>query len=181
MAVQEEDLIAYLNEHIRYEREMLGYYFKEMHETSPGLRWNMVFESFCIHARNLYDFLRHEGGKTTSIRADSYVPGRAKPNANVDFNKLDTFLFHMSKGRIEKKKVDLAEVQALGKWLDDQWSIWVSSLKEPYAALVDNKPICTPRLLTAGVTNATACTYFTIPNSTTTTGSSSTYTTRFPE
>ena len=69
--------------------------------------------SFCIHARNLYDFLRHEGGKSTNIRADSYVPGHAKPNANVDFNKLDTFLFHMSKGRIDKKKVDLVSA---GPW-----------------------------------------------------------------
>ncbi len=103
------------------------------------------------------------------------VTGRTKPEANLAFNKLDTFLFHMSTGRIDKEKVDLGEVQALGKWLDEQWSNWVSSLKKSYAALVDTKPVCAPRLFAAGVSKATACTYFIVSNSETTTGSSSTY------
>ena len=143
-AKEEEKLVAYLKEHVPYEREMLGFTFKEMHETPPGLKWNMAFEAFCIHARNLYDFLRHEGSKTTTFRADDYVPNRSKSEAELLFNNLDTFLFHMSTGRIDKKKVNLADVQQLGKWLDEHWASWVSSLKAPYTAFVDADPVCPP-------------------------------------
>ncbi len=171
-AKEEEKLVAYLKEHVPYEREMLGFTFKEMHETPPGLKWNMAFEAFCIHARNLYDFLRHEGSKTTTFRADDYVPNRSKSEAELLFNNLDTFLFHMSTGRIDKKKVNLADVQQLGKWLDEHWASWVSSLKAPYTAFVDANPVCPPRQFAAGVSEATACSYFT-DNSLDTTSSSS--------
>lgn len=182
MATKEEErLIIYLDEHVSYEREMLEFTFKEMHDTPPGLKWNIVFESFCIHARNLYNFLRHDGRKQTTFRADDYVPGRSTPNAFLLFNELDTFLFHMSTGRIEKNKVNLGDVQTLGKWLDEQWAIWVSSLKAPYAAKVDAKPVCAPLVFTNGASHATACTYFTAPNSRTTTASSSMRSSKFHE
>ena len=140
---------------------MLGFTFKEMHETPPGPEWNIAFEAFCIHARNLYDFLRHEGNKNTTYRADDYVHNHSKSEAELLFNNLDTFLFHMSTGRIDKKKVDLADVQKLGKWLDEHWSTWVSSLEDRFATLVDAKAVCNQCMFSAGVSETTACTYFT--------------------
>jgi hypothetical protein len=109
----EASLRAYLSDHLQYERWMLGEAFRELHTTPTGPRWNMVFESFCVHARNLYDFLRHEGKRANTYRADDYALDRTKLVAELAFNELDKFLFHMSADRLERAKLDLAQLQML--------------------------------------------------------------------
>ena len=166
-AVKDEaGLRAYLEDHVRYERVMLAHAFRAMHATPEGAGWNMAFESFCVHARNLYDFLRHDGKKANTFRADDYVAGRSKPDAFLEFNELDTFLFHMSAGRADRAKMNLERSQALGQWLDREWKVWIDGLDHSYAALLLKRPVCAPPALSDGVTLATACSHPTSISST---------------
>lgn len=156
-----QDLCNYLEDHVQYERWMLGQTFQAMHVTPEGPAWNMVFEAFCLHARNLYDFLRHEGKRANTYRADDYVPGRTKPNAELEFNELDTFLFHMSAGRAHRLKLNLGRLQKLGEWLDAEWLNWANSLGTPYKEMVRKEPVCLPTAMDQGVTLASACSHVT--------------------
>ena len=79
----DEKLIKYLQEHLKYERKMIGYTYQELfsknHETllSKGLRWCAMFESFGVHARNLYEFFMHRG----DFGAHHYISGHKKPKS----------------------------------------------------------------------------------------------------
>lgn len=66
-------MIRYLADHVAYECEMLRHTYTRLHDTAPGLDWNVIYESFGIHARNLYDFFRNEGNAQTTFRAGDYV------------------------------------------------------------------------------------------------------------
>lgn len=137
----DEDLKAYLAEHLKYERDMLRFTYSMLFQMD-GLRWCAMFESFGLHARNLYDFLRHEGQAGNTIRADDYVQGRSKPAAsNVD-GKMNKSFFHLSTSRLENTPVNLADAIAIGGWIDKEWEAWSGQLGEPFKALVDATPAC---------------------------------------
>lgn len=154
--------IRYLREHLAYEREMLKYTFARLHDTQPGIAWNVVYESFGIHARNLYDFFRNEGKKGNTFRADYYVEGWGRAPSFLGFNKLDSFLFHMSTYRADHEKLDLGTLQMLGKWIDIQWASWVSQLHTDYSGILDADPVCAPPSeLGEGISQSTACTALT--------------------
>jgi len=154
----EAAMLKYLGEHIKYERDMLAFCYAKLHNTRPGLEWNAFYEAFGIHARNIYNFLRNDGGTTTTFRADQYVQSWKRPGPLLKFNGLDLFLFHMSKSRLEHAKLDLQRLKELGKWLDDEWAKWVGALSGPYAAILKTDPVCPANLtLDVGVTLNTAC------------------------
>ena len=48
MATEERnpEMLQYLREHVAYERTMLGYTYARLHDTVPGIAWNVVYESF---------------------------------------------------------------------------------------------------------------------------------------
>lgn len=136
------DLKAYLEEHLAYERRMLTFTFEMLFQTD-GPRWCAVFESFGIHARNLYDFLRHEGKATTTIRAVDYVPNRKKSEALATIDaKMNSSLFHLSTSRLENKPVTVADAVVIGSWIDREWQAWAAQLPESFRALVDTEPAC---------------------------------------
>lgn len=117
----EADLVTFLTEHLRYEREMLRFTYKMLFQMG-GRRWCAMFESFGIHARNLYDFLRHEGKPTTTIRAIDYLPNRAKSDAIASIDsKMNRSLFHLSTSRLDNKPVTLADAVTIGLWIDREW------------------------------------------------------------
>src|SRR5260370_30872325 len=89
----EAEMLRYLREHVTYERTMLGFTYARLHDTVPGVAWNVVYESFGIHARNLYGFFRNEGKTQTTFRADDYVDSWPKPKPLLSFNDLACFLF----------------------------------------------------------------------------------------
>jgi hypothetical protein len=153
-----EDKLKYLREHVAYEREMLEFTYARLHKTEPGKEWNMAYESFAVHARNLYDFLRNEGKRQTNFRADDYVEGWGL-SAFTLFNDLDIFVFHMAASREEREKLNLQILRKLGAWLDQQWAVWVGRLPQEYNGILSSNAVCDPALkLEAGVTLATACT-----------------------
>lgn len=160
-----DKLLGYLDDHIRYEWDMLRYSFTRLHRTPPGPEWNIVFEAYCVHARNLYDFLRHEGKTQTTFRADDFVSGRSKPSPLLAFNELDGFLFHMSTSRAEKAKLTLERLTELQDWIDREWVNWAQSLPEPYNGVLDANPVARPTSLEGGVQSSTACTHVQIVKS----------------
>ncbi len=154
------EMLRYLREHVAYERTMLGYTYARLHDTAPGIAWNVVYESFGIHARNLYDFLRNDGNNTT-FRADDYIASWPKAKPFLSFNELDAFLFHMSTKRAQYEKMNLGLLQNLGIWLDENWAKWVSRLPKPYTGILSPDAVCSmPLTLMAGVSQATACSAF---------------------
>jgi|GEM_PF-1293164 len=152
----DEDLVAYLKEHLKYERDMLRFTYAMLFEMD-GCRWCAMFESFGVHARNLYDFLRHEGGATNTVRADDYVPGRKKPAASNVGGKLNGSVFHLSTSRLANKPVSLTDATAIGGWIDKEWEAWAGQLREPFKALIDTSPACPapPSGVAAGSPSAT--------------------------
>jgi hypothetical protein len=136
----EADKIKFLREHLAYERQMLGYSFREIHSEIDQLRWNALFESFSVHARNLYDFLRSDGG-ARSLHADDYVRAHKAPELRV-FNKLDVYVFHTAKQRLANKKFDLADAAEAGTWLDVQWARWVAALPQEFSGFASAAPVC---------------------------------------
>lgn len=138
---------------------MLGYTFARLHDTPEGLGWNMVYESFGIHARVLYDFLQNKGQKGNDFRADKYTDRWTPSNANLAFNDLNTFVAHLSEKREVRPKLTLSKLQELGAWLDKEWARWVETLPEGVAPRPGAAPVCVPpKVLLNGVTLATACT-----------------------
>lgn len=148
-----ETLKTYLKEHVRYERDMLAFAHKQLHETGEGPAWNLAYEGFCLHARNLEQFLRHDG----DIRADWYLPGRPKPGAMPKLEALNQFLFHLSVSRLDKPKLTVPELEPVGAWLDKEWAVFVDALPAPYIGLVDSSPVCGQLAFINGATPHTAC------------------------
>jgi hypothetical protein len=135
------ELESYLTEHLSYEREMLGFAFRQIQREPEQLVWNAYFESFGIHARNLYQFLRSTEGPR-SVTADDYLPGWKQP-AIPSLEKLNPFFFHMGKQRaIGEKKPALEWALKVGPQLDRTWVRWYDALPDRYRSLVDGKPVC---------------------------------------
>jgi hypothetical protein len=129
------DLAEYLRDHVLYEKVMLDFTFQEIQKPHEQLMWNAIFESFGVHARNLYDFHRSDGGGNNR-RANQYVSGHKSASLN-DFNLLDKFFFHMTKHRATDAKVKLENALKIHQWIETEWSRWVNALGPSYRAVVE--------------------------------------------
>lgn len=147
--------LAYIKEHLKYERDMLAHAFRRVHNTPEGPDWNAFYESFCLHARNLANFFRHK----EDLSAHLFAPNHKKAEHNSVFERLNSFLFHQSKRREWQRKPNLCDLQEIGAWVDAEWERFVHDLKPEYKGLLEAAPVCaaTNLKLAAGVTALTAC------------------------
>lgn len=136
----EAELIEALDDHLAYERDMLGHTYTIIQTTQNQAEWNAHFESFCVHARNLYDFLRSDG-KQGAFKARDYLPGH-KPAACLAFNDIDTGILHVTNHRTRKQKIDLEQANRLAHWIDREWARWCGALPTKYSAHVKSDPVC---------------------------------------
>jgi hypothetical protein len=137
------DLIEYLDDHLKYERNMLRFTF-DMLFKSGEKRWCAFFESFGVHARNLYIFLRNSADYRSYVRADDYVPGHCtKSNFSRVDEKMNSSFFHLSTSRLKNKPVTLKDAIEIGEWIDREWATWAVQLRDPFKLLVDISPSCT--------------------------------------
>ena len=169
MATEERnpEMLQYLREHVAYERTMLGYTYARLHDTVPGIAWNVVYgiASASMPAISITSSAMMERTRL-SVRTTTSLHGLSA-TAFLDFNELDVFLFHMSTKRGQHEKLDLRLLQKLGTWLDDEWAKWVSQLPKPYSGILSENAVCSMSLtLTAGVSQATACSAFTATSTT---------------
>ncbi len=156
----QKEMIAYLDEHLSYERMMLKYAFFHIHTIPAGPAWNVMFESCCVHMRSLYEFLTN-GVKTNGYNAKEFSSAGYKAPGENRFSKLNEFIFHMSAQRAQKKKLSIPELDFFGGWIDKHWAAWSSQVDLIFMPHIDANPVCSYVVLAAGVTNATACTVVT--------------------
>ncbi len=154
--IPDAEKLAFLRDHLAYERQMLGYAYAQMHAMGAGLAWNVHYESFAVHARNLYDFLRNDT-RSGNYNAYHFVPDWKPPTYDLLFNGLDPFVFHLGMKRSGLVKLNLAGLGLLGTWLDGHWADWVNRLPEPFAGAISPAPACPVIVPTGGATPATAC------------------------
>ncbi len=148
----------FLNEHLKYEHDMLEYSLSKLYCEGDQLGWNAFFESFAIHARNLYDFLRNEG-KSNNYRASDFAENYKKPDHNIEFNKLDPSVFHLGKDRVRRKiKVRMNNIEILAGWIDENHLTWHRQLKKEYKDKVRERLKCKGYKYYNGVSVNTACT-----------------------
>ena len=133
MPMRGEDLERYLDDHLPYERMMLEYTFRKISVGQSQCDWNAYYESFAVHARNLYEFLTNGDG---NAKAHEFVPDfKAKKDQSVTvpiFSKLGAQVHHLSPSRPseEEKKVQLTDAQAIHAWIEKHFAEFVSTLPE---------------------------------------------------
>src|SRR5271169_3273197 len=100
MATQDQK-IEHLTEHLPYELLMLRHTRERMSSPRYPLDWNAHYESFAVHARNLFDFLMNDATQA-NFKASHFSTFKASKNAEVqrlirqDFHSQ---ILHLGKNR----------------------------------------------------------------------------------
>ncbi len=125
-------LDEYLNDHLPYEQMMLKYTFERV---SSGelrqLEWNAHFESFSVHARNLYQFLTNGDA---DIKAHHYVPAGFRSSKTSEtirtFEQLNRQVHHLSAKRTgdSAAKVQLDHARSAYDWLTENLEQFLNAL-----------------------------------------------------
>lgn len=132
-----DELLAFLTEHLAYERTMLLYAYSRL-ATTHGLEWCATFECFALHARNIYDFLQNKGGNT-AFDAGDYIAGfKGKSPPNI--TRLNESVTHLSRQRLTHKSFDTTSSRTLKDWIDSEWQRWALGLAEEYRAIALKMP-----------------------------------------
>jgi hypothetical protein len=136
MAKSETDLIENLA-NVRYELDMMRFNLlraREASEKGSQLGYNSHYESWAIHARNLYKFLNSDDDKNTNYRAQDYVPGFSckKSNDTVrTLQRLDPEVFHMGTKRPKTvdKQVQIADINVFTEWVEDAFEDFLTKVR----------------------------------------------------
>src|SRR5665213_2428310 len=107
-----------LRDHVSYEIDMLNETFDRLGKpVGDSVMGNALIESFCIHARNLIDFLGNEDG---GLRASSYVDAQYAHAKHVGvgkalYQKLSTQIAHLGQRRTSNNqdKINTADRRTL--------------------------------------------------------------------
>lgn len=131
-----EKLQTYLSVHISYELLMLRYTVTVLNKPISQLSGYAHYESFVIHARNLYDFLIAES-KKNSNNFTSIDYGASKASKGEDyqiFNLIDPQVMHMAKLRLDTSdnKINLEKVNFMANWVEANFSKFLSSKDSKY-------------------------------------------------
>jgi len=106
-----KEMADLLDEHLPYEIQMLFVIHDSVyptHQLSP-IQLNVVLESFCIHARNLFEFFtRTESGKDNYAFAQAFVPKfdafhdpKVRTRKDVLYRQICAQIFHLTFNRVK--------------------------------------------------------------------------------
>jgi hypothetical protein len=114
--------VEHLGDHLPYELLILRHAHKRTPEDRYQLDWNAYYESFALHARNLFVFLTNGKGSTNFV-AEDFVAFTAEKDANVQklINQdLHWQVFHFGKQRKSdpEKKVGTEGRQEIFDWVE---------------------------------------------------------------
>jgi hypothetical protein len=119
----QQDRLAYLPEHFFYELLMLRYTAMRVQEVQSQLLWNALYESFAVHARNLYDFLRNEDDQR-NFKASDYIKefdcGKLTIKGKID--RMQQQVLHLGKQRVmpeSQRRVNADDVKDIQKWIEE--------------------------------------------------------------
>ena len=136
----EQQKYAFLEDHGPYELGMLRYALAGCQTTfDDQLKWNVHFESFVVHARNLYSFLANEDRGNFQARdfvATSKFEAKKTSAAIATFQKLRAQVLHMGKNRplVGPLRAQLSECEVVSKWIEENFRRFVAALEEPYSS-----------------------------------------------
>jgi hypothetical protein len=95
-------LTEHLQDHLPYELLMLRYTYARMQTETHDLVYNAMYECFCMHARNLWDFLHNEGTgnnlKAKELAKEYRAPEDQKAQRIINFD-MQGQVFHFGKSR----------------------------------------------------------------------------------
>lgn len=132
-----DQLAAWLQEHLSYELLMLRLTYSKLSQVADQADWNAFYESFAVHARNLYYFLTNE----EELQARHFVTDYKAVKTNETkgpLQRLALQVFHLSKDRPPTSsrrgaKIDAEDRQAVYSWIEDQMTDFVRQLPKSYA------------------------------------------------
>ena len=141
MTKSQPELIDYLS-NVRYELDMMRVNLLRARDFSAKgsdyqLDYNSHYESWAIHARNLYKFLNSDDDKQTNYRAQDYVAGFSRNKSNDTkriLQKLDPEIFHMGTKRPKTvhDQVNLGDVSVFSEWVEDAFEEFLKGLPGMY-------------------------------------------------
>jgi hypothetical protein len=134
--------LDWMKKHLSYELLMLRATCNEMlvlvqQQANPKVQfeYNMAYESFAVHARNLKDFLGNDGGNN-DFNAKEFVDGfkTEKREITASMFALHMQVFHMGKDRVANGagKFNLEGCLRVYEWLEDQFERFAASLPNPF-------------------------------------------------
>lgn len=136
MASQQE-LRDFLRDHLSYERAMLEFTFAELAKPHEQSMWNALFESFAVHARLLYAFLRSQ--EKGGINATDYAE-KLKTDPLGSTLLINQSIFHALKGRVDGARYDMDDATEAHKWIVREWRRWVGNLPPHFASVLNDPP-----------------------------------------
>jgi hypothetical protein len=127
----EQDKEYWLREHLQYEIRMLEYTLAKIGQLPEGDDWNAYYESFAVHARNLYVFLTND--EAGNRKAKEYVDYQAQKTCRTIsvFQKMRAQVLHPGKNRSTgtEEKANLGDAQAIAKWIGESFSEFAEKLR----------------------------------------------------
>lgn len=131
-----DELIAYFNEHVLYEIDMLRGTHERFQNCQDDVTRNALLESFGMHARNLSDFLRNKsaGGRNTVLASQFNTQFRHQrpSDANGAFQRLNSGMHHLGTDRAKGQKFSLKDATDILRWIDRDFQRFLDDLPEPY-------------------------------------------------
>jgi len=132
----DQEIISYLGEHLPYELLMLRYTRSLINRDQQFLDWNAFYESFAVHARNLYHFfIDRDGRKNMTITAMTSGFDLSRPiHIDVIIDKLNEQVVHKGKSRakIPLEKIDITIAEQIFDWLESRVSPFEQTIKLEY-------------------------------------------------
>ncbi len=134
MAKLPKDPENWLSEHLVYERWMLDYTYSRLGTDAATPLWFAMFESFAVHARNLYDFVRGGDG---NVQASAFIgPTYAKPEGVMGetVRQFSPHVLHMGDARATTSdaKANSEDASAIYAWLRKQLDAFDAQLDGRY-------------------------------------------------
>lgn len=120
------EIEAYLREHLPYELLMLRYTGQRLLENLSPLNWNAHYESFVVHARNLYKFLTND----EDVQAGAFARDFRARRPGFPTQKLNAQVLHLSAGRpiASEEKLQTSDVQACLQWIESEFAKFLVAL-----------------------------------------------------
>ncbi|MCC5655335.1 hypothetical protein LC609_37490 [Nostoc sp. XA013] len=140
---------VWVEKHLSYEIDMLRHTITAMHETGDQLQYNVQYESFSVHARNLYQFLTDHKDQRT-LYAEDFLDDYKKPDTNAVkgfMNTLNEQVLHPHKNRKinAADKIQIDDAYEAYKWLETQMTTFLREASAfSYQAILFIQPCVRP-------------------------------------
>jgi hypothetical protein len=132
----QEERIAYLREHLSYEVLVLRFTLMLLGTSEDALLWNAMYESFSVHARNLFDFLRNEKDPR-NFKASDFIEKFSVKDRNKIHGLMQTMqkqVLHLGKRRtaVIEEKINFDDVTKIAEWIETAFKQFIDELPSPY-------------------------------------------------